>query len=131
MKNVLLVCTGNTCRSAMAEALFDDAVDRSSRLCGRIKVDSAGTFACEDAEATPYAIEAMDELGLNIERHKAKQIDAELVDWADIILTMESAHYEQIEAMFPQAEGKMHTLIGYARGDDGFINGEGLSLIHI
>lgn len=107
----------------MAEALFDDAVDRSSTLHGRIKVDSAGTFACEDAEATPNAITAMQEKGLNIERHKAKPLDQELIDWADLILTMESAHFEEIEAMFPEAENKMHMFMGFADGVDGYVSG--------
>lgn len=104
----------------MAEAMFDDAVDRSSILDGEIKVDSAGTFACEDAEATKNAVLAMEELGLDIEKHKAKQVTEELVDWADLILTMEATHFEQIEAMFPQAEPKMHTLMGFAEGEYGY-----------
>ena len=104
----------------MGEAIFDDAVDRSSILDGKVKVDSAGTFACEGTEATPNAIKAVEEMGLHIEKHKAKQIDEELVDWADLILTMEATHFEQIEAMFPKAEPKMHTLMGYAKGEYGY-----------
>ena len=120
MKNILLVCTGNTCRSARAEAIFDDEVGRSSVLHGFIEVYSAGTFACEDAEPTPNAVEAVEEMGLSIEKHKAKQIDKELADWADLILTMEAAQVEQIEAMFPEAEPKTHTLKGYAAGELGY-----------
>lgn len=109
----------------MAEALFDDAVDRSTRLGGRVKSKSAGTFACEDAEPTPNAVKVMKEMGLDIEKHRSRQIDAELVEWADLILTMESAHIEQIEAMFPEAESKLNTLIGYAEGVLGYPGLEG------
>ena len=55
MKNILLVCTGNTCRSPMAETMLDSAVDESDILDGIIKTDSAGTFAFEDGEPAQYA----------------------------------------------------------------------------
>ena len=58
-------------------------------------------------------------MGLPLKKHKAKQIDKELADWADLILTMEAAQVEQIEAMFPEAEPKTHTLKGYAAGGTG------------
>ena len=128
MKHILLVCTGNTCRSVMAEALLDDEIGRSSRLEEKIKTDSAGTFACVDAEATPNAIAAMEEMGLSVEKHKAKQVDQELIDWADLILVMEASHYEQMEAMFPETESKMHTIKGYAEGEDGFPGFDGFNV---
>ena len=57
--NVLFVCTGNTCRSPMAEELADDAAGRSTHL-KEMSFKSAGTFACEGAPASPEAIEVMD-----------------------------------------------------------------------
>lgn len=120
MMNILFVCSGNTCRSPMAEALFDDAVDGSGHLRGRIRSQSAGTFAAEGAEATEEAIEVMDELGLDIKRHRSQQFNAELADWADLILTMEARHIEELSAMAPKAEDKMHTLLGWVNGVKGF-----------
>ncbi len=119
MVNILVVCTGNTCRSAMAEEVLDDAVGRSSILDGRVKVTSAGTFACEGAEATREAIEVMEEAGLPIDRHKARQFTEELAEKQDIILAVDSIVYEQMEAIAPDEVEKMHLLIAYADGIDG------------
>lgn len=116
--NVLFVCTGNTCRSPMAEELADDAAGRSRTVDFNFK--SAGTFACEGEPATPEAIEVMDEVGLNIERHRAQQFGKELAEWADVILCMEANHIEAMEAMAPDEESKMHTLLGFAVGVDGY-----------
>jgi protein-tyrosine-phosphatase len=102
----------------MAEELAEDAADRSSYDDFSFK--SAGTFACEGEPATPEAIQAMEEVDLNIERHRAQQFDKELAEWADVILAMEANHIEAMEAMAPDEESKMHTLLGFAAGVDGY-----------
>ena len=117
--NVLFVCTGNTCRSPMAEELADDSVGRSTHLKD-MSFQSAGTFACEGTPASPEAVEVMAEVGLDIEKHRAQQFDRELAQWADIILAMEAKHIEEMEAMAPDQEDKMHTLLGFAQGIDGY-----------
>jgi protein-tyrosine phosphatase len=108
----------------MAEALFDDAVDRSSRLKGEVRSQSAGTFAAIGAEATEEAVDAMEEMELDIRRHRSQQFNTELADWADLILTMESRHIEELEAMAPKAEDKIHTLLGWVDGVKGFVGDE-------
>jgi protein-tyrosine-phosphatase len=102
----------------MAEELAEDAADRSSFDDFTFK--SAGTFACEGEPATPEAIQAMEEVDLNIDRHRAQQFDKELAEWADVILAMEANHIEAMEAMAPDEESKMHTLLGFAAGVDGY-----------
>ncbi len=119
MIRVLLVCTGNTCRSPMAEELMDDAVGRSTGLAGKVKCRSAGTFACEGAEATDEAKLVMEEYGLNIDKHRARQFSAELAEKYDLLLAMGPIVFEQMEAIAPDYTHKMHTLIGYAQGLDG------------
>jgi protein-tyrosine phosphatase len=103
----------------MAEEVADDAAGRSIHY-NDIEVDSAGTFACEGEPAAEEAIEVMEEMGLDLEKHKAQQFTKELAEWADIILAMEAKHIEEMEAMAPDEEQKMHTLLGYAQGVDGY-----------
>ena len=103
----------------MAETLMDDAVDRSSSLRGNVKVNSAGTFACEDAEATPEAIRVMEEMELSLKKHEAEQFSPELAEWADLIFAMGKEQMEQMEAIAPEYTGKMHTLLGYLAGIPG------------
>ncbi len=96
---------------------MDDAVDRSSSLHGNVKIKSAGTFACEDAEATKEAIRVMDEdYGLSIRRHEADQFSPELAEWADLIFAMGREQLEHMEVIAPEETGKMHTLLGYVDG---------------
>jgi len=103
----------------MAEEFADDAIGRSSNL-KEMTFKSAGTFACEDAPASSEAIAVMHEVGLDIEKHKSQQFSKELAHWADIILAMEAKHIEEMEAMAPDEEDKMHTLLGFAAGVNGY-----------
>ncbi len=100
----------------MAETLMDDAVDRSRILHGEVKIKSAGTFACEDAEPTDEAVRTMEEIGLEIERHVAEQFTPEIAEWADVILAMGKEQIEHMEVLAPEETHKMHTLLGYAQG---------------
>jgi protein-tyrosine-phosphatase len=103
----------------MAETLMDDAVDRSSGLHGNVKTRSAGTFACEDAEATSEAMRAMEEFGLSLRKHEAGQFSPELADWADLIFAMGKEQIEHMEVIAPEEAHKMHTLLGYINGVPG------------
>jgi protein-tyrosine phosphatase len=103
----------------MAEEIADDAAARSTRAKD-MTFDSAGTFACEGAPASPEAIEVMDEIDLDLSRHKAQQFTRELAQWADIILAMEAKHIEEMQAMAPDEEDKMHTILGFAAGIEGY-----------
>ena len=104
----------------MASEMLKDMADEVPLLKGELKIKSVGTFAAEDIPATQEAVEVMEKMGLDIRRQRSAQFCEEIADWADIILTMEAKHIEQIEAMVPRAEEKTHTLLGYGDNIDGF-----------
>ncbi len=112
---ILFVCTGNTCRSSMAEALFKDMIKKHyPDKLKDIKVMSAGVAARDGDKASPNAIRAMEELGIDLALHSATQLTAELISEADLILTMTQRHRDMVLIMNPGARDKVYTLIEYA-----------------
>jgi protein arginine phosphatase len=95
--NLLFVCTGNTCRSPMAEAITRNGLQQ--RGWQHVEVQSAGTDAAGGAEATEQAVHVSGEHGLDLSRHAAQPLTAELVAWADLILAMGPAHRQAIVAL--------------------------------
>ncbi|MDO4568043.1 MAG: low molecular weight protein arginine phosphatase [Clostridia bacterium] len=122
---MLFVCTANTCRSPMAEAIFDELVDEHPRLRGLVKCESAGTMAFEGDRMAPYAQEALSAMGVDGTKHRSKRLNEKLVEEADLILTMEACHMDEVEALFPEAENKVHTLKGYVEGVMGYPDEDG------
>jgi protein-tyrosine-phosphatase len=118
MKNVLVVCTGNVCRSPMAKALIrKEIADRG--LTPDVTIDSAGTYAMVDHPASGGSINAMAQRGLDISGHRAKQLTAELVNKADVILVMEERHRRSIFVTWPRAIMKTLLLSELSGGHEG------------
>jgi protein-tyrosine phosphatase len=109
MAQVLLVCTGNICRSPMAEGLLRSALER--RLGdGGPRVASAGTIARDGARAMPEAVEAAAELGVDISDHSARRLRREHIRDAVLIVGMAAEHRQDIQALVPEAEARTFTL---------------------
>ncbi len=103
---VLFVCTGNTCRSPMAEALFRLALPKNATW----RAASAGLAACEGARASENAIAALDEAGVDLGAHRSRQVTPERVQSAAAIVAMTGAHVQQLLAHFPAARDKLFLL---------------------
>ena len=125
MTTVLFVCTGNTCRSPMAEALFKDLAKKKG--ISSVKAVSAGLAAIAGDKATPQAIEVMKRRGIDLSGHRARNVDASLIGEADLILTMTHRHKSVLSSMYPQAASKIHVLREYAEG--GAIRGESAQIL--
>jgi protein-tyrosine phosphatase len=88
--NLLFVCTGNTCRSPMAEAIARSAI--RERGWHHVDVRSAGTAASPGSAASTQAVDVSGEHDLDLSTHQAVALTPELVEWADLILTMGASH---------------------------------------
>lgn len=103
MQRILFVCTGNTCRSPMAEAIL-----KNKNLEG-IEVRSAGVYAANGSEASTHAKRVLADNQIS-HNHRSTLLTREEVEWADLILTMTSSHKYAIQQQYPQSIEKMFTL---------------------
>jgi RpiB/LacA/LacB family sugar-phosphate isomerase len=106
MKTILFVCTGNICRSPMAEGLFRHAT-RGRMDC---RVVSAGVGAMEGQAPSLHAIRALKELGIDISQQRSRMLTSDLVDHADYIFGMTHSHVDSVMLLFPQAAEKTFLL---------------------
>ncbi|HQP91261.1 MAG TPA: L-threonylcarbamoyladenylate synthase, partial [Candidatus Omnitrophota bacterium] len=116
-KQVLFVCTGNSCRSVMAEYILKKILQDKGR--DDVDVVSAGTMAFGMAP-TRETLKLIDELGLDASDHRARHINTDLLRTSDLVLVMENKHRSDVVHLFPSAASRVHVLgemAGYANSD--------------
>ncbi len=100
-KNMLFVCTGNTCRSPMAAAMWRQMGGEAA---------SCGLSAPSGAIASDNAVKVMDERGIDLSRHRSEPVTASALRWADAVYVMTENHAARLERMFPSFSGKVRVM---------------------
>jgi protein-tyrosine phosphatase len=105
---VLIVCTGNICRSPIAHGLLHDRARRVGE--DWLEVRSAGTWGRSGSGATPEAVSAAAGLGVDIEAHRSSRFNDDMAKWADLIITMTTEQAAEVLQESPEARAKTFTL---------------------
>lgn len=117
VRRVLFVCSGNTCRSPMSAALFQNVWQREG-VGWDIKVESAGINAMPGFPATEHGIAAMERWQIDLSQHRSKMVGEQMLLDADLVLTMTRSHKDSICRLWPQVAQRVYTMLEYV-GQDG------------
>ncbi|CAM3458520.1 low molecular weight protein arginine phosphatase [Marinicrinis lubricantis] len=111
MKRILFICTGNTCRSPMAEALLRHLAKHRNL---QIEVRSAGVAAANGIPMSEHTRTILERKGIR-EMHHSKPLSPDWIDWADLVLTMTMHHKQSLAAQYPHAVDKLYALKEYVK----------------
>lgn len=114
MKRILFICTGNTCRSPMAEALLRQMAAKRGIT---VAVRSAGVSTIDGLPVSAHAVQTLRQWDIE-HKSTSRALTSEAVNWADLILTMTSSHKRGLLQWYPEAVDKTHTLKEYANQDE-------------
>ncbi len=102
---IIFICTGNTCRSPMAEGLLRERMPES--WSDRIEISSAGVFASGGLPAAGEGVEALQEKEIDISAHSSTLLTDDIIEDSDLIVTMTGGHASFVLSMVPEASGKV------------------------
>ena len=111
--HVLFVCSGNSCRSPLAEGLL--RVKLPSRLQDEVEVKSAGTLGIDGSPAARYSVELVNEMGGDISNHRSQGVTEKLMQETDLILAMAAEHIDYLQEEFPQYRENIFLLKRFGR----------------
>ncbi len=109
---ILFVCTGNSCRSPVGEAILRKRLDERN-LSDSVEVLSAGTFALDGKDASEEAVVAVEKFGTSLQGFKSHTLTDEIMDSVHLVLVMEHAHLDLIEEHYPHSADKVRILGQY------------------
>jgi protein-tyrosine-phosphatase len=111
IKKIIVVCTGNSCRSVMAAGLLKHMLKDK----GDYEIATAGTVAVKGMRAMPEAIEVMSEEGIDVSDHLSQHLSDQMIEGADLILVMQEGHKAHILSRNPEVKEKVHLLSEFGR----------------
>jgi protein-tyrosine-phosphatase len=110
MLNILAVCTGNICRSPMAEGILRSIFSGNHDLT----ISSAGTHALEGNPATEFAVIAAREHGIDISCHRARMLTTDIIEQSQMILCMEPSHTEWVLSSVVSASDRVYNIAEFS-----------------